>query len=90
MAMAPGDEWSDLLARTQAGDPAAESELVATLYQDLRAIAGRRMRRERPGHTSQPTALVNEVPGVSRKTVERDWGFARAWLRERLKPSEIP
>ena len=193
MTAASGDGLSDLLRRVKAGDVAAEDELVALLYQDLRAIAARRMRRERPDHTWQPTALVNEallrlradgtfaaapdrtfllraasramqqllidhhrrrgaekrggrlrkhsldialdhlaadeIPvialrdeldrlarlderaalvvhfrfflgmspadvaealGVSQKTVERDWRFARAWLRDRLKPSETP
>ena len=193
MTAASGDGLSDLLRRVRAGDGAAEDELVALLYQDLRAIAARRMRRERPDHTWQPTVLVNEallrlradgtfstatnrtfllkaaskamhqllidhhrrrsaekrggrlrkhsldialdhlaadeIPvialrdeldrlarlderavlvvhfrfflgmspadvaealGVSQKTVERDWRFARAWLRDRLKPSESP
>jgi RNA polymerase sigma-70 factor, ECF subfamily len=189
-----GDDLTGLLRRTQAGDADAERQLVALLYQDLRAIAARRMRREPPEHTWQPTLLVHEaflrlradgtlaaapnrtfllkaasramhqllvdhhrhrssekrggrrqkhsldialahlahadeLPflelhdelkqlervdqracmvvrfrfflgmspaevaealGISQKTVERDWRFARAWLRDRLKPSEIP
>jgi RNA polymerase sigma factor (TIGR02999 family) len=188
------DDLADLLRRTQTGDADAERQLVAFLYQDLRAIAARRMRKERPEHTWQPTLLVHEaflrlradgtlaaapdrtfllkaaskamhqllvdhhrhrstakrggrrqkhsldialdhladadeLPfielhdelkqlervderagmvvhfrfflgmspaevaealGISQKTVERDWRFARAWLRERLKPTEIP
>jgi DNA-directed RNA polymerase specialized sigma24 family protein len=35
-------------------------------------------------------AEVAEALGISQKTVERDWRFARAWLRDRLKPTEIP
>ena len=35
-------------------------------------------------------AEVGEELGISQKTVERDWSFARAWLHDRLKPSEIP
>jgi RNA polymerase sigma factor (TIGR02999 family) len=31
------------------------------IYKQLRAMAGNRMRRERPGHTLQPTELVHEV-----------------------------
>jgi len=194
MTMASGDDLKELLGRAQAGDADAENQLVALLYHDLRAIAARRMRRERPDHTWQPTLLVNEavmrlradgtlaaapdrafllkaaskamhqllvdhhrhrsaekrggrrhkhsldlalhhldqadeIPfielhdeleqlermderasmvvhfrfflgmspaevaeslGISQKTVERDWFFARAWLRDRLKPTEIP
>jgi RNA polymerase sigma factor (sigma-70 family) len=33
---------------------------------------------------------VGEALNISQKTVERDWKFARAWLRDRLKPGEIP
>ena len=193
MTAASEDDLAALLDRVKAGDAAAEAERVALLYQDLRAIAAHRMRRERPDHTWQPTALVHEallrlradgtlaaatdrtfllkaasramqqllidhhrrrtaekrggrlrkhsldialdhlaadeIPvialrdeldrlarlderaalvvhfrfflgmspadvaealGVSQKTVERDWRFARAWLRDRLKPSEPP
>ncbi|MEJ7637337.1 MAG: sigma-70 family RNA polymerase sigma factor [Singulisphaera sp.] len=32
---------------------------------------------------------VAESLGISQKTVERDWTFARAWLHERLKPPEV-
>lgn len=194
MAPALGDGLSELFLRIQAGDPTAEQQLVTLLYEDLRAIAARRMRHERPDHSWQPTVLVHEVLlrlradgsltaatsrpfllraaskamhqllidhhrhrsaqkrggrghkhpfdraldhlasvdqvplidlsdeldqlarvdsrasmvvhfrfflgmdnaevaealGVSQKTVERDWRVARAWLRERLKPADIP
>ena len=36
-------------------------ELAEALYPELRRMAGALMRRERPGHTLQPTALVGEV-----------------------------
>jgi RNA polymerase sigma factor (TIGR02999 family) len=35
-------------------------------------------------------ADVAEALGISQKTMERDWSFARAWLRDRLKPNESP
>jgi RNA polymerase sigma factor (TIGR02999 family) len=192
--IAPVDGIEDLLGRIRAGDGDAEGLLIASLYKDLRTLAARRMRRERPDHTWQPTALVNEALlrlrrdgtlekatdrafllmaaskamhqllvdhhrrhtaekrggwrrkhpldaafdhlarndhidpvdlrdelealgrldqraalvvylryflgmspadvaeslGISQKTVERDWNFARAWLRDRLKPTEAP
>ena len=46
--------WSD-------GDPAALQQLMDVAYRDLRRIAQNHFRRERPGHTLQPTALVNEL-----------------------------
>lgn len=48
------------LDRLRAGDASAREELVALIYDDLRAGARRLMRRESTGHTLQPTALVNE------------------------------
>jgi RNA polymerase sigma-70 factor (ECF subfamily) len=50
-----------LLRQLRAGDPDAAGKLVAAVYGELRQIAGRAVRRERPGHTLQPTALVNEA-----------------------------
>jgi RNA polymerase sigma-70 factor, ECF subfamily len=50
-----------LLQQWRAGDREAESRLFELLTPDLRQIAGRCFRRERSGHTLQPTALVNEA-----------------------------
>ena len=50
-----------LLKRWRQGDSAALEQLLALVYQELRRIAERQLRRERPNHTLQPTALVNEV-----------------------------
>lgn len=36
-------------------------ELIEAVYSDLRGIAARYLRRERHGHTLQPTALVHEA-----------------------------
>ena len=52
---------TDLLHRTQRGDRDALEQLSALVYHELRRIAARSMRGERPGHTLQPTALVNEA-----------------------------
>ena len=41
--------------------PHDPDQLFPLLYAELHAIASREMRGERPGHTLQPTALVNEV-----------------------------
>jgi RNA polymerase sigma factor (TIGR02999 family) len=43
------------------GDPAAVQHVAEALYPELRRIAGSLMRKERPGHTLQPTALVGEA-----------------------------
>jgi len=43
------------------GDGAAQGRLWACVYDELRRIAAGLMHREHPGHTLQPTALVNEA-----------------------------
>lgn len=50
-----------LLARASAGEAEASERLVAEVYRELRALAGRCLRNERPGHTLQATALVHEA-----------------------------
>jgi RNA polymerase sigma factor (TIGR02999 family) len=50
-----------LLAQLRAGDKQAAGKLIVALYRELRMVAARAMRTERPGHTLQPTALVNEA-----------------------------
>ena len=43
------------------GDPVALNELMPLIHVELRRLAARFMRRERPGHTLQATALINEA-----------------------------
>ena len=52
---------TDLLHAWGAGDEAALHQLVPLVEAELRRLAGAYMARERPGHTLQPTALVNEA-----------------------------
>ena len=50
-----------LLQAWSAGDANALERIVVLLYPELRKIAQRCLTRERPGHTLQATALVNEA-----------------------------
>ena len=50
-----------LLNRFAGGDQEAAAQLVPLIYAELHRLAIRRLRRERPGHTLQATALVHEV-----------------------------
>jgi RNA polymerase sigma factor (TIGR02999 family) len=50
-----------LLARAREGDRSALDELVPVVYAELHRIASGYLRQEKPNHTLQPTALVNEV-----------------------------
>lgn len=43
------------------GEEGAQDELAPLVYGELRGLAARHLRNERPGHTWQPTALVDEA-----------------------------
>ena len=60
MAGGEGDV-TQLLARWAEGDRAALDALMPVVYAELRKIADAYLRRERTGHTLQPTALVHEA-----------------------------
>lgn len=57
----PETEVSMLLQQVKGGDEAAREKLFVTLQSELRDMAGALMRGERPDHTLQATALVNEA-----------------------------
>ena len=50
-----------LLAEIAAGQEDATEQLMPVVYDEMRQIAQRLLRHESPGHTLQPTALVNEA-----------------------------
>jgi RNA polymerase sigma-70 factor, ECF subfamily len=55
------DDITNLLMAWGGGDKAALDRLMPLVYQELRRLARRQMRREREGNTLQTTALVNEA-----------------------------
>ena len=50
-----------LLKNWRLGDQAALGQVAEIVDRELRRLAASYLRRERPGHTLQPTALVNEA-----------------------------
>lgn len=52
---------TELLERWSLGDQSALDELTPLVYNELRHVADAYLRRERPDHTLQATALVNEA-----------------------------
>ncbi len=56
-----GGDVTRLLGQLRAGNQDVAGELVPLIYDELRRIAGAQMRRERPGHTLQATAVVHEA-----------------------------
>jgi RNA polymerase sigma factor (TIGR02999 family) len=60
-AMSETHEVTLLLAEWAKGNQKALDELTPLVYKELRQLAAAYLRRERLGHTLQPTALVHEV-----------------------------
>ena len=73
MERGPDRPVTQLLAQWRGGNERALGELTGLVYQELRNLAQRHLRRERPNHTIQRTALVHEafVRLVNQQSV--DW-----------------
>ena len=71
MTQASTHEVTQLLLEWSNGDKAALDKLIPLIHEELRRLAHHYMSRERPGHTLQTTALVDEayVRLVNRKDV---------------------
>jgi RNA polymerase sigma-70 factor (ECF subfamily) len=61
MSQPAPNEISELLVAWGGGDESALDRLMPLVYGELRRLAHRYMTHERPGHTLQTTALVNEA-----------------------------
>ena len=61
MATASRPDITALLDEWGRGDGRALDRLLPLVHAELRRIARRQLRRERAGHTLQPTALINEA-----------------------------
>ena len=61
MTTPPTHEVTRLLVAWNEGDESALEKLMPLVYEELRQLARRYISRERPGHTLQATALVNEA-----------------------------
>ncbi|MGO9466333.1 MAG: ECF-type sigma factor [Isosphaeraceae bacterium] len=84
MGTAPKQALTLILGRARDGDDGARSELLTLVYDELRGIASRLMRRERADHTLSPTAVVHEAvirllgEAVLEKAADRSYLFAAA------------
>ena len=69
-------------------EPEALTDLMPSVYEELRRLAADYLKGERPGHTLQPTALVHEaylwLLRQGQTTWQNDWTFAKVWLRREL------
>jgi len=55
------DTATGILLAWRGGDERAREQMLPLVYDELRRLAAAYLRRERPGHTLQPTALVHEA-----------------------------
>lgn len=89
--MCPAGPLTEMLRQWSEGDPRLADRVVPLLYEELKRIAARELRRERPEHTLQATAVVNEaylrlrdVHGVTWENRSRFLGFASHLIRRIL------
>jgi RNA polymerase sigma-70 factor (ECF subfamily) len=61
VALPSSHDITDLLIQLSGGDRAAMDDLLPLIYDEMRRLASRYLRRERADHTLQPTALVHEA-----------------------------
>src|SRR2546423_4545614 len=61
MSTGESDEVTRLLSEWRKGSAEAEERLMKVVQGELRKVAAGYLRREKPGHTLQPTAVVNEA-----------------------------
>ncbi len=61
MSALPAQEVTQILQEWSQGDQDAPNRLMPLVYEDLRRRAAEYLRRERPDHTLQATALVHEA-----------------------------
>jgi RNA polymerase sigma factor (TIGR02999 family) len=59
--MSASHEVTRLLREWANGAPSALDRLTPLVYRELRRLAASYLRRQEPGHTLQPTALVHEA-----------------------------
>ena len=84
MGAEPQRDLTLILGRARAGDERARGELITLVYDELRQVATRMMRRERTDHTLPPTAVVHEAvirllgDAVFDKSPDRAFLFAAA------------
>jgi RNA polymerase sigma-70 factor (ECF subfamily) len=85
------EDFSSLLDRLEKGDRAALDGMLPAIYAELKELARNYLRRERAGHTLQPTALVHEAYIKLTEQRQVDWrnraqvlGVAAATMRRVL------
>src|SRR5437868_6611544 len=90
-AEAPSSSVTQLLVGWRDGDGAALNQMLPLVYKELRRIAVNHLRRERSGHTLQPTALVHEAylrlvdqSNVNWKNSAQFFGLASTMMRRIL------
>ena len=71
--MSSSSDVTALLDDWTRGNARALDRLLPLVYDELRRIAARQLRRERAGHTLQPTALVHEVWLRLAGEQKKDW-----------------
>lgn len=78
------DDFSQILAAVEAGEPLATEQLLTLVYSELRKLAAQKLAHETPGQTLEATALVHEAylrlvgDGIDKRWEHRGHFFAAA------------
>ena len=78
--MSKNHDVTHILGRVGQGEARALSELIPLVHEELRSLASEQMRGQRPGHTLQPTALVNEAYLKLVVNADRTWQNRKHFL----------
>src|SRR5215203_4327061 len=91
MAASPPSDVTELLVAWRCGDEAALDRRMPLVYDELRRLARRSMRSERPDHTLSASALVHEAylrlvdqTGVPSQNRAQFFGIAAHLMRQIL------
>src|SRR5215213_7403320 len=71
--MAPNEEISRLIVEHRQGKEGALDRLMPYVYKELKKLAAHQLKVERPNHTLQATALVNEAYLRLARQADADW-----------------
>ncbi len=72
---------TQILSTLSDGDRSAATELLPLVYGELRSLAGRYLKSERPDHTLQATALVHEAYVKIAGGTPQDWQDRQHFFR---------
>ena len=91
------DHVTHILSAIEQGDAQAAEQLLPLVYDELRKLAAARLAREEPQaaqvvqlryFAGVTTAVAAATLGISVRTANRHWAYAKAWLYHELRQGD--